>query len=302
MYSSHHNHTSSFDNTPTHYLSNTTNPNESSQPKRKRRSAALPPKLTEFHPFPDLPIELRSIIWKEACFVSRDVDIWMRYQGEVRLDQIPEAEGLEVFLPHPYHSRSQAPSILQVDQESRAEGLRWYRLEFGTNMRIGGLSYVLPPKIYINWEVDRLCLMDASCISRTWAFRHDEVSFSDICRQNGLKVLALNLCDGPNIWGLASTNKIATALRNMRLKDLVLFQHGSYRHHPRFTLEPFRKVKRDGTLTKEKAPNTHEVVKRTRDEIVSVWDEIEADKAAADQGIVDEGEAGLLPRAKITLM
>jgi hypothetical protein len=42
-------------------------------------------RLKEFMWFPKLPLEIRNQIWREACFESRAVDIWV---AGIRSDKI----------------------------------------------------------------------------------------------------------------------------------------------------------------------------------------------------------------------
>lgn len=82
-----------------------------------------------------------------VCFQRRDVDLL------VHLD--PEFDYRISYI-----SCSPPPSILHVSQESREEGLKWYRLGFGTSFIKGRHTVSTPPQIYFNPEVDRLCAMN----------------------------------------------------------------------------------------------------------------------------------------------
>ncbi|KUJ21583.1 uncharacterized protein LY89DRAFT_681047 [Mollisia scopiformis] len=269
------------------------------KPKRKRRSTAIQPSITDFEYFPKLPYELRSMIWKIPCFVPRDVDIWMRSEGEVRLTEIPERTPGERFLPNSYHTKSVPPIILQVNQESRREGLRWYRLEFGINMKCGGVQYILPPKIYINWSVDLLCVKDSNCISTTSLY--SDTSFSKLCRDNRLKTLALNVKNF-KYWGPIKANSFGIPLRKMSLSELIFFDDASSTSKANYRFEAFQKTKRNGTLSKViQAPGVLLEVSTARDMIITSWDTYEADLEEKKKNGV-EGLVTLPPRPTITLM
>jgi hypothetical protein len=106
--------------------------------------------------FPKLPLEIRRMIWKEACSVERVLDIWA-----VTLD----VAGTTAFfkkaygtVPFSYMSHCKHPAVLHTSRESRSVGLENYCLSFGTESK----SYVKcieikaasPVRIYVNWEFD----------------------------------------------------------------------------------------------------------------------------------------------------
>ncbi|KAF8847171.1 hypothetical protein BDZ45DRAFT_755183 [Acephala macrosclerotiorum] len=249
---------------------------ESSQPKCKRRAAALLPKLTEFYSFPDLPIELRFIIWKENCFDGPNPP--------------------NMLLPHSYHSEPRTPAILLVNKEARSEGLKWYQLSFGTNMDFSTLSYVLRPTIYINWQVDRLCFRGTYCFLNT--IYCVDISFFDLCRRNGLQVLALNLQDFRN-W-----TKFPRNPRTIMRAAAILRKFRS----PQLESSAFRNMKKDGTMTKPKAAKVlFPKIIGEMEQIVSLWDMYEQDRQRLvnqllDDDIIWDLNAELPPRLAIKLM
>ncbi|KAN0102840.1 hypothetical protein V8E51_011153, partial [Hyaloscypha variabilis] len=105
--------------------------------------------------FPKLPLEIRRMIWKEACSVERVLDIW-----PVLLD----VEGAAKFfdstrgIPFSYKSYSTHPAILHTSRESRSTGLENYCLSFETkfDMEVKGMDFkiTIPARIYVNWEFD----------------------------------------------------------------------------------------------------------------------------------------------------
>ena len=110
--------------------------------------------------FPRLPIEFRIKIWGDACSVTRNVDIWIK--------TIP-ISGFCCPADNPYYwySSCAVPAVLHVNKESRAEGLKHYIADLGTNIKVQEedpvpftMSLSIPGRIYINWFNDKLCLLD----------------------------------------------------------------------------------------------------------------------------------------------
>lgn len=104
--------------------------------------------------FPKLPLELRRQIFKEACCVSRVIDIRANPIGS-------EEVGIAFFgeyLAAPVGFRTfckSTPSILHVSREARSIGLKYYGLEFGTefHLDIGPgvvVDFKAAPKIYLH--------------------------------------------------------------------------------------------------------------------------------------------------------
>jgi hypothetical protein len=119
------------------------------------------PEKAAFSCFPKLAAELRIRVWKEACQVTRNIDIAV---GSISVTFAKE-DGVGAR-PHYYRSRCPPPSVLHVSREARDEGLKYYKLEFGVtyNIPIGDrtmpeLAVSAPPRIYINPQKDRLCVM-----------------------------------------------------------------------------------------------------------------------------------------------
>ncbi|KAL2070888.1 hypothetical protein VTL71DRAFT_13914 [Oculimacula yallundae] len=113
-----------------------------------------------FDLFPDLPLEIRLLIWETACYEARLLDIW--YSGV-------DLEGLDDFSmgfkkPHYFYSHAPIPSILHTCQDARKIGLQHYQLDPGFGMekkikRTCGveIAFTVPSRIYVNWECDIVC-------------------------------------------------------------------------------------------------------------------------------------------------
>jgi hypothetical protein len=89
--------------------------------------------ITEFPEFADLPSEIRIVIWKEACPKGRTVQIELK-GGYVK------------------YSRTPAPVILHVNQESRYEALKVYHALKPDPCRCGNI----PSPIYFHSETDAI--------------------------------------------------------------------------------------------------------------------------------------------------
>ncbi|KAG4439082.1 hypothetical protein IFR05_005424 [Cadophora sp. M221] len=129
-------------------------------PATLARAADPPSPLTKFTIFPQLPLELRNLIWAEAAYVLRNVDIHFSTDKSR------------------FFSTSSIPTILHATPESRAEGLKYYKATFGRvtiiseedkdgNVSISSseedevvvLGCALEPRVYVNWAVDTICVM-----------------------------------------------------------------------------------------------------------------------------------------------
>lgn len=115
---------------------------------------------TTFTCFPKLPIELRLKIWKAACFIPRNVDIWYRNLCNVvrgdRMGTCCAEHDMDCPL---YALKTQSqPAVLHTCRESRSEASTHYTLDFGTEFNISpGVELRTDDQILINWEVDRAC-------------------------------------------------------------------------------------------------------------------------------------------------
>ncbi|KAF7952869.1 hypothetical protein EAE96_006093 [Botrytis aclada] len=105
-----------------------------------------------FMGFLKLPIEIRIKIWEFVANQPRNVDIWQRRLGFF------EEERSQFGCPVTcWVTLSAVPSILHVSRESRAIGLKFYRLDFGVKIPpYRGMSITNEPRIYVNWDRDRI--------------------------------------------------------------------------------------------------------------------------------------------------
>lgn len=190
---------------------------------------------TEMNRFKDLPLELRRKIWKVASFIPRIVDVWRtpinsrgvagnRYWDNTSLS----------YRNHRMVSRSPIPAILHVCHESRKEALRYYILGFDTRkgLRFGELVVGTKPQIYINSEVDTICLPRSEDFRFNIASNtmHDDVSTRDrdfIRALHDLKVrrLAINLSPELCCFSLMIPLSLHTIPKTGVLEELILFSY-----------------------------------------------------------------------------
>jgi len=139
--------------------------------------------------FSKFPMELRLKIWNYASFQTRNIDVWV---GLVSFAELSDNAHVE-HTPHYFYSTVGNPAILHTCRESRAEGLKFYKLSLGADLicqwpRLPPFNIWSPPRIYINWEADRLCIMEPE--------NHDfRSAYADLCRQaekNHLVYIAFN--------------------------------------------------------------------------------------------------------------
>jgi hypothetical protein len=168
--------------------------------------------LQTFSLFGQLPSEIRVKIWAHACFHQRNIDIFTEILGEVRVNKqdtyrFESYKYLSQFCPH--------PAILHTCKESRDEGLKHYQLAFGTSHSFSIVNISTPPRIYVNFACDRLCLLEPECfgLDKEDRFRN----FVSVCQKNGARSLALNVA-GDQHWGYVG---VATSWD--ALQEIILF-------------------------------------------------------------------------------
>lgn len=245
-----------------------------------------------FHLFLTLPPELQCMIIKKTCFIPRDVSLWT----DRAADQLT------------YFTRTPPPTVLQVNKAFRDEALRWYDLSFGFTNNPGQDPCVLPPTVYINWEVDRLYIMDCFCLHRCEGYVEPYVW--DLARANGLKTLAIDT----GRFGGNFSKKVSTQIRALNLDTLVLFKKNrrNYDSHADYDVLPFQYKNKNGTFSKKiYAPATLEYLNDRKVLLGQSWDQDdrsllagngeslpEDEEEEGSDGPVTGKEIVLLPRPK----
>ena len=83
---------------------------------------------------------------------------------------------------------------LHVSQESRMEGLKWYRRSFYVHRHCDDFTFETEPKVYFNPASDRLCLQDGLYMgfhtAQVW--RNFDLQFSCFV-ERGLRSIAINI-------------------------------------------------------------------------------------------------------------
>ena len=168
------------------------------------------PKEQTFARFGELPSELRLKIWKLVCFQPRNVDIFTDNLGTIRVRDDVHFDTYKFYSHFCSH-----PAVLHVCQESREEALKHYKLEFGTSHHFSIINVSTPPRIYVNFACDRLCLLKPDCFGSDLEDRFER--FVQICRQHGARSLAVNVAQDQH-WPFVD---VATSWD--ALEELVLF-------------------------------------------------------------------------------
>ncbi|KAK0101104.1 hypothetical protein ONS95_012912 [Cadophora gregata] len=114
--------------------------------------------------FPNMPLELREMIWTQACRVERVVDIWVKVVGGSAGKNFFDT--IRVRRAVNYKSHAKLPSVLHTSKEARQIGLKHYTMVLGskyTNSYRGTkIEFSTPARIYFNCEYDILCPIFAS--------------------------------------------------------------------------------------------------------------------------------------------
>jgi len=183
--------------TRTSNLINMSNDSESVQPglqssnmEQEPPANDLPVVLATFTIFERFPPELRNKIWKEACSVRRNIFIAAKRVGHL------EAEDNRTFSPFYYVTRSPwFPAILHASHEARTEALRYYKLDFGVDIKNSPWQFSAPARTYVNWQVDRIYINDFEAFDLTSTSLNPLQHFFQLCKERALKKIALNVAD-----------------------------------------------------------------------------------------------------------
>ena len=123
-----------------------------------------------FELFPRLPAEVRLKIWGIACSVPRTIPLWLQLLGsDPEFHKAISAVERALISPrvnksmYQFATSTYTPPVLESCAEAKREGSRYYTLEFGSKIQDKinevDLTITIPPRIYVNWEVDTLCFM-----------------------------------------------------------------------------------------------------------------------------------------------
>lgn len=179
------------------------------------KNGAILEQFDSFTCFPKLPREIRLQIWSEVARQPRNVDIYIKdadiesrsEDSKIRSCKLDETGIYHHPLPsYRIVSRSPPPTVLQTCQESLYECRKFFSLEFGvlkyspstTNQHT---TVVSPAKVYVQWKVDRLCLINSSCSELNLRVATSII----IARATIMQAasIALNLYPTHDLWGRA---------------------------------------------------------------------------------------------------
>jgi hypothetical protein len=184
----------------------------------KRKSSAT------FTLFPKLPIEIRLKIWKTICYTQRNVDITT---GHFSVSEDEKSTKVCLFF---YRSSCPAPAVLHVSRESRSEGLKHYELDFAVNhevyyRRTSPFFVIMPPQIYFNWKVDKLCIVNPSLLEVVNCRRTVEENAEHLgllCNRKKLQYMAYNCKEFMDHWRVfTEVIDRAVCLREIALFDVA---------------------------------------------------------------------------------
>ena len=105
--------------------------------------------------FTDLPLEVRNMIWTMTANIPPNLD--------VRVSCRPVIEDYSrIFNPYTFISPQPDPALLFINRESRYIASRYYRLAFTTYLDCGKSTYHGNAQIWINKDMERICLTGAN--------------------------------------------------------------------------------------------------------------------------------------------
>ncbi|KAG9240878.1 hypothetical protein BJ878DRAFT_545805 [Calycina marina] len=110
-----------------------------------------------FPKFSDFPTEIRLKIWRHACQVSRNIDLWVEFRKNEVGSTIWYTQRYNTKLSH---SATKPPILLSTTQESRLVSLEHYQMAFeieeSQKIDVETLVTVRYPGFRLNFEWDRI--------------------------------------------------------------------------------------------------------------------------------------------------
>jgi len=119
--------------------------------------------LRTFTCFPELPLEIRNMVWKEAANLPRNLDIWARPTGVTcyrDMEYWDERLEWKEYRTFRFTTRQPVPGVLVATKESRAATRQFFDMCFGSCIDWGGgVKITTNPEILRNFQADRICPM-----------------------------------------------------------------------------------------------------------------------------------------------
>lgn len=206
--------------------------------------------LQIFTCFPNLAKELRDLIWKEACFIPRDIPLW-REAEDLGPFKIFEEDDLSLYHCEYFTPQNYQPAVLHTNRESRTIALRHYTLEFGSKTKHqfspyptsqSTISCDTPASIYVNWECDTIILMNDSLepvmqmLDIDLEYRNVR-AFTDTISASSIRQLAIDLMRSP----ASILQTLPQLLPNLQYLILYCCHDQDYQKQEKFnSLENFR--------------------------------------------------------------
>lgn len=175
--------------------------------------------------FRKLPTELREMIWKEACFQQRHIDIWISPLSRKKFGRLLTKREVNTRSMFEVQSHHRVPLVLHTCAEARKVGLRYYSLEFDTSYSIKRrhrktFQIGTPAQIYVNWECDIICPL----FSKNWSWSNEADWDNQWERFNSkIKKIALDVKQAPVIeYFLNEARNITDIVLYATIQDEVL--------------------------------------------------------------------------------
>jgi len=111
--------------------------------------------MASFSLFPRLPTLARDLIWEYACNFPRNIIVAIKPHPVACKKKNPPHS-----CPIVFYSGSRNPGVLTACKESQKIALNHYQLSFRT-IYLYFPEYNTPPRIWVNFKVDRVCLEDS---------------------------------------------------------------------------------------------------------------------------------------------
>ena len=141
-----------------------------------------------------LPPEIRIKIWEQMCLETRNITVsWQEIGDLLGLDYNEDNGPGGSCDDLVYRVANHPPVVLHINRESREEALKHYTLDLEVRHDwIDNPEYVHVPRnpIYINWKVDRICIIDIPHFATdNIGFIYD---FMFLAQERRLRFIALN--------------------------------------------------------------------------------------------------------------
>src|SRR4051812_5550630 len=77
--------------------------------------------------FPNLPLEVREMVWTYVSHWPRNLDIWVKHEGPELTTVSLDGQRRSRYRPHSFITSQCVPALLHTNREARIIGLKYYR-------------------------------------------------------------------------------------------------------------------------------------------------------------------------------